>query len=156
MRRKDREITDTARIEEIISTCHCCRLGFSDAGEVYIVPLNFGWEKENGAYRFYFHGAREGRKAQLLADAPRVGFEMDCDYALRTGELAGDCTAHFCSVIGTGRARFVEDDDETRHGLLSIMRHNTGRSDWAFNEGMLRAVRVFRLDVDSLSCKEHE
>lgn len=156
MRRKDREITDTARIEAIISACSCCRLGFNDGGEVYIVPLNFGWEKENGAYRFYFHGAREGRKIALLEGAPRVGFEMDCSYALRIGELAGNCTASFSSIIGVGRARLVDDGDEIRRGLLSIMRHNTGRSDWSFNEDMLRAVRVFRLDVEALSCKVHE
>ena len=39
MRRKDREITDEAKIDEIISRCNCCRIGFNDSGEVYIVPL---------------------------------------------------------------------------------------------------------------------
>ena len=43
MRRKDREVTDEARIDEIISRCTCCRIGFNDSGEVYIVPLNFGY-----------------------------------------------------------------------------------------------------------------
>ena len=43
MRRKDREITDEAKIDEIISRCNCCRIGFNDSGEVYIVPLNFGY-----------------------------------------------------------------------------------------------------------------
>ena len=39
MRRNDREVTDIAKISDIISKCHCCRLGFYDAGKVYIVPL---------------------------------------------------------------------------------------------------------------------
>ena len=46
MRRKDREVTDEARIDEIISRCNCCRIGFNDSGEVYIVPLNFGYTYE--------------------------------------------------------------------------------------------------------------
>ena len=48
MRRKDREVTDEARIDEIISRCNCCRIGFNDSGEVYIVPLNFGYVKQDG------------------------------------------------------------------------------------------------------------
>ena len=35
MRRKDREITDKQKIDEIIRGCHCCRLGFCDGDEVY-------------------------------------------------------------------------------------------------------------------------
>ena len=156
MRRKDREVTDLAKIESVIAACHCCRLGFYDDGEVYILPLNFGWEKQDGKYSLYFHGAREGRKVGLIEKAPRVGFEMDTGYQLRTGELAGDCTASFLSIIGNGKVQFVEDPEEIRRGLLSIMRHNTGSADWQINENMLRAVRVFRLDVEKLSCKEHE
>ena len=44
MRRKDREVTNSAKIADIISRCTCCRIGFYDEKEVYIVPLNFGYE----------------------------------------------------------------------------------------------------------------
>lgn len=73
MRRQDREVTDSARIREIISSCSVCRLGFCDGDEVYIVPLNFGYEEVDGKYVFYFHGAKAGRKAELIrryASAP--------------------------------------------------------------------------------------
>ena len=156
MRRRDREVTDIARIEEVIAACHCCRVGFNDNGEVYIVPLNFGFCRENGRHVFYFHGAKEGRKIDLIAQNPRVGFELDTNYQLRTGELAGDCTARFQSVIGVGVMRFVDDHAEIRRGLTLLMEKNTGRSDWEFNEAMLRAVRVFKLEVEKMSCKEHE
>ena len=62
MRRKNREVTDRARIEEIIRSCHVCRLGFVDDGRAYIVPMNFGYVEEDGKYVFYFHSAKEGRK----------------------------------------------------------------------------------------------
>ena len=57
MRRSDREITDPARIAGIISRCACCRVGFCDDGEVYIVPLNFGYETKDGAYVFSYNGS---------------------------------------------------------------------------------------------------
>ena len=53
MRRTDREITDAEKITQIIQTCHCCRLGFCDNGAVYIVPLNFGYACEGGAFSFF-------------------------------------------------------------------------------------------------------
>ena len=57
MRRKDREIGDPEKINEMIRACHCCRLGFQDVEDVYIVPLNFGFEERDGKRIFYFHGA---------------------------------------------------------------------------------------------------
>ena len=41
MRRKDREITDRDCIDDIIEACDCCRLGFCDEGEPYIVPVSY-------------------------------------------------------------------------------------------------------------------
>mgnify|MGYP001447539251 CR=1 FL=1 len=39
MRRKDREVTDYGKISKVIAASHCCRLGFYEEGEVYIVPI---------------------------------------------------------------------------------------------------------------------
>ena len=66
MRRQDREVTDPEKINSIISSCHCCRLGFCDQGKAYLVPLNFGHAVENGTRVFYFHGAKEGRKIEQM------------------------------------------------------------------------------------------
>ena len=151
MRRADREVTDQKKIAEVIERCHCCRLGFCDKGEVYILPLNFGYEE--GV--FYFHGAREGRKIDLIADSPMVGFELDTDYELHEAETACKHSARFSSVIGTGRVSFVEDAAEKEAALRSIMRHSTGKDEWTFTEDSLNSVRVFRLDVGKHSCKEH-
>ena len=83
MRRKDREVTDEKKIMEIISQCYCCRLGFIDKGAVYIVPLNFGFEKKATDYVFYFHSAMEGRKIECMKTGNPVGFELDTNYQLQ-------------------------------------------------------------------------
>lgn len=156
MRRKDRQVLEAARIDEIIKSCTCCRIGFIDDDQVYIVPLNFGFEKQEGTRVFYFHSAKEGRKIDLIERCSRVGFEMDTNYQLRRGEVACECSAGFQSVIGTGRIDFVDSQEEKRKGLLSIMQHNTGQSDWAFNEKMVDQVCVFKVTVTDLACKDHE
>lgn len=155
MRRKDREVTDPERIRAAIDRCQCCRVGFFDGEEVYIVPLSFGYEERDGKRLFYFHGAREGRKVDLAARASSVGFELDTDYCLQEAESTCEYSAAFVSVIGTGRISFVENEEEKREALLSIMRHSAGKDAWTFSQAALQAVQVFRLDVEKLSCKEH-
>lgn len=159
MRRKDREITESRAIIDIIENCQCCRIGFQDNGEVYIVPLNFGFEHNGQRMVFYFHGANEGRKIDLIAKSPRVGFELDTNYAIYAKSNNGTActyTARFQSVIGTGKVSMVNDADEKKHGLLLLMQHTTQKCEWVFDEKMLNAVAVFKLEVEKLSCKEHE
>ena len=155
MRRKDREIKDFSKIDEIISRCHCCRLGFNDNGQVYIVPLNFGYMLENRKYIFYFHGAKEGRKINLIKENPYVGFELDTNYKLNISDNACGYSARFQSIIGNGTVSLVEDIEEKKKGLIEIMKHNTEKAEWSFSEEMLNSVCVFKLVAENLSCKEH-
>ena len=154
MRRAERAVTDREKILQILDACHCCRVGFSDPDGAYIVPLSFAFVPGTPD-RFYFHGAKEGRKAARIAARPKVGFELDCSYALVEGTSGCSYSCRYQSVIGTGTVRFVTEEDERRSALCSLMRHNTGRADWAFTSEMLNAVAVYRLDVETLSAKEH-
>jgi len=155
LRRKDRETTDQASIEQIIQACDCCRLAFTDEPAPYIVPLNFGSAVVDGRRRFYFHGAHEGRKIALLCKHPIVGFELDTNHQLHTAETACGYSYRFSSVIGTGRVTVVESREEKLFALQMIMRHYSERDDWPFTEAHVNAVTVLRLDVDTLACKEH-
>lgn len=155
MRRKDREITDSAKIREIISACSCCRLGFADGDSVYIVPLSFGYSEDDGKRTFYFHGADEGRKIELISKNPCAGFELDTNYKLNESTKACGYSARFQSVVGSGNVSFVENPNEKRKALLSIMYQNTGKEEWEFSEEMFEAVCIFKLEVTELSCKEH-
>lgn len=154
MRRKDREITDPEKIREIIADCQCCRPAFCDQGKAYIVPLSFGYTEQDGKFVFYFHSAQEGRKLDLIRRTGYAGFEMDTHYKLNQSETACGWSARFRSVIGGGRVSIVEA--EKREGLQFIMGHLTGKDQWEFDENMLKAVCVFKLEVEELACKEHQ
>ena len=155
MRRKDREITDNGKIREIIAGCECCRLGLVDNGRAYIVPLSFGEVEHEGKYTFYFHGAKEGRKLDLIRQNGWAGFEMDRGYTLHGADTACSHSAAFESIIGGGTVTIVETEEEKRAGLQAIMAHATGKTDWEFDSRMVDSVCVIRLDVDELSCKVH-
>ena len=47
-------------------------------------------------------------------------------------------------------------DNEKIKALLELMKHNTGKTEWEFDERMVKAVCVFKLEVEEMSCKEHE
>ena len=153
MRRKDREITDKNLIKAFIDKEQILRIAFYDNGEIYIVPVNYGYLHINGNYSFYFHGAKTGRKFELSKTEPTVGFEIDGNYKLLESELACDFSATFQSVIGTGKLCIVEDMEYKRTGLNAIMKQTTQKSQWDYSDKMIEGVAIFRLDVDKMSCK---
>lgn len=153
MRRRDREITDKKLIEEFIAGEQILRIAFYDEGEIYIVPVNYGYTYTNGIYTFYFHGAKSGRKYDLSKREPLIGFEIDGNYKLLESEIACGYTANFQSVIGTGKIYLVEDKNEKIKGLDTIMMQTTHTTEWNYTDEMVEAVAVFRLDVKELTCK---
>lgn len=153
MRRHDREIADKKAIEEFVSKQQIIRIGLIDNGEVYIVPVNYGYIYSSGKYTFYFHGARAGRKYELAKSNPSVGFEIDGKYKLLTSDIACGYSAQYQSIIGNGILSVVNDKVECIKGLDSLMRQLTGRSNYDYSKEMLSSVAVFKLQVSNLSCK---
>ena len=153
MRRNDREITDGQMIESFIAKEKILRVGFCDNGEVYIVPVNYGYTLDNGKYTFYFHGASAGRKYELSKDSPSVGFEIDGGYELITAENACGHSAKFQSVIGNGRLLLVTDNAEKKNALNCIMKQASGKANWEYSGEMLDKTAIFKLEVSSMSCK---
>jgi len=105
MRRSDREVVDSGKINEIVRACDCCRLGFIDGDSAYIVPLNFGFEEAEGKRFFYFHGAKEGKKIALIQANPNVGFELDTNHAVNDADKA--CNYSFGFKASSARAKFL-------------------------------------------------
>ena len=155
MRRKDREILDKNEIYKIMDDCTCCRIGFYDEGETYIVPMNFGYTVDNDNLTLYFHSANEGRKITLAKECPNVGFEMDCGYNLKGDDVACEYTASFKSIIGNGNISLVTDVKEKEFGMQRVMYQNTKKDDWKFNERMLAAVAIIKIEVTKIACKVH-
>ena len=93
MRRSDREITDLGEILSIINDCKVIHLAMVDDGEPYLLPLNFGYACEGGAFSFFCHSAREGRKLDILRKNPTVAFEMDCRSTSTMSPASADTTS---------------------------------------------------------------
>jgi len=149
MRREDREITDCLEIESILYNAVICRIGLAVEDEPYIIPLSFGYEDKV----IYLHSALEGKKISMLKENPRCCFEVDqCDNIVR-GERPCAWGMRYRSVIGFGRACFVEDCEEKKKGLSCIMRHYSDET-YRFSDEDIRNVCVIRIDIDSMTGKK--
>ena len=148
LRRKDKEIIDSEEIEAVIRKATVCRLGLVDGNESYIVPVNFGYERN----AIYFHSALEGRKVELIKKNNKVCFEIDTDVAIEKTDKS-NCSVKYRSVIGRGRACILESNEEKLHGLKAIMRQCTG-GEYSFSEERLDSVLVVEIKIENVTGKQ--
>lgn len=155
MRRREREITDPNQIQEILDTCSYLHLGLVDDGMPYVVPLNYGVTKDesDGHYVLYLHGAHEGRKLDIIRKNPNCCFTMERNVELFEGRMACQYGMVYECVMGFGTVTIVDDVDEKINSLRILMKTQTGRDDFEFDERMVSIVTVMRIDVNELTAK---
>ncbi len=155
MRRSDREVTDFSNLEQIIQQCDVCRLGLSENNTPYVVPLNFGYEINDGRLTLFFHCAKEGKKLNILQVNPNVCFEMDCRHELVEKENACSYSMKYESIIGNGKAEILFNMQEKNKALSKIMEKYTHRTDFQFDPGMVEKITVFQVVSQDFTGKSH-
>lgn len=158
MRRQDREITGFDNIIKIMKACKVCHVAFFDDQYPYVVPLTFGMEvKDNNEVNLYFHGAKVGRKHDLIKKNDKVGFVMENTHGIVTGPQVGacECTMEFECVMGTGIIEYVSEEEKVA-ALQTMLRQydvQEGRN-YHFHHEVVPKIHVLRLRVHSLSAKK--
>ena len=155
MRRADRELTDVADIKRIVAEAKVLHLGLVDDGRPYVVPLHYGFDLTDDALTFYMHGAREGRKLDVIRANPTAFVELDCDVEqVSGGDVPCRYGSLYASVMGEGEACVLEDADEKVRGIELLMQNQAGRDfenqtgrDFAVTPQMAAAVSVIRVRV---------
>lgn len=155
MRRSDREITDISRILKVIAQCQVCRLAILADPVPYILPLNFGVLARDQALDLVFHGALEGTKYQLIQSAGKASFEMDCGHTLHSDVQRGYCTMSFASVIGSGPLSIIHDEASKAQALQALCDHYHPQG-FTYNPAAISRTKVFKLTVETMTCKVKE
>lgn len=153
MRRKEREISDIAEIEEVIRKSDVCHVAFANNDLPYVVTMNFGYRNDNGS-RIYFHCSTEGRKLEMMDKNNFVCFEFDTGHTLYEGKDACDFGMSYRSVVGWGRLSRVTGREEREEGLLAIMEHYSGRRNFSFRSEILTRTLVLKLDITEMTGKQ--
>ena len=139
-----------SREEEIIAKAEVCRIALVDGDTPYIVPMNFGYID----HTLYLHCAKEGKKIDIIKKNNNVCFEMDIDRENVIADVPAASTTHYKSVIGFGKAYFVEDRDEKIKALNALMHHYVKDKTKTFDYGKtLDAVQVIRVEISSMTGK---
>ena len=150
--RREREVTDINKIIEILDKSKVVRIGLVDGDEAYVVPMNYGYTYENGKLTLYLHGARRGKKIDLMQKNPKVFFEMDCDIVPFEGEVACKYGITYSSIMGKGKATILENPEEKMQALTYLMKTQTNK-DFEFTEKLVSVVAVIRIDVTEFTAK---
>ena len=149
MHRNDKQINDIAAIEDILSKATVCRLGMCEANQPYVVPLCFGY-KDN---TLYFHCAGQGKKLDILRKNNNVCFEVDVDCEIVKADKACDWGMKYKSVIGFGKAEFIEDVESKRKAFDVIMQqYSEGAFEYPANA--IENIVVIKVEVESMTGKQ--
>jgi len=148
MRRKDKEITEPHLIETIIRRSRVCRLALSDGRNPYVVPVCFGYADGT----LYIHSALEGKKIEMLRKNNRVCFEFDSVDGVVEAEKACGWSMKYQSVIGFGKASFVDDVSSKKRAVAIIAQQYTNRL-FDYPDKTIAHTTVIRIDIDSLTGK---
>ena len=151
MRRAGREIVDRASLDEILRSARILFLALRDEPAPYVIPVCFGL----GDDTLYVHSAMAGTKIDLIRSHPVVGFSACTGMTVVPGPSPCDFTSAAKSVVGTGRARIVDLEDERLRALDSIMAHYAGgqAGSVAYRAKPLSRTCVIAIRIDTLRGK---
>ena len=152
MTRREREVTDINEIIKILDNSKVLHLGLVDGDEPYVVPMNYGYTYENGKLTIWLHGARQGRKLDVIRANNKVFFEMEYGITPFEGEVACKYGITYSSIMGRGTAEIIEDIETKKFALSALMKTQTGK-DFSFEDRMAEVVGVIKIDVIEFTAK---
>lgn len=153
MRRTDREVKSRDDIYSILSRCKIIRIAMNDKDVPYVVPMNFGLERDKDKIIIYFHSAAVGHKTELLASDNRVSIEADLYYKVE--ETEGGITQRYESVMGRGKAEKLTETADKVHGF-KVMLGQYSKEEHPIEEckGLSRCD-VYRIVLDEVTGKRN-
>ena len=154
------EIKDQKSIYQVLESSEYGTLAICAEDRPYSLPLNFATIGDT----VYFHGAKTGRKMDILKQNSFASFSVVQPYAMiqsyfsTDDDLACPATQFFKSVIIDGKIAFVQDYDEKVEALWALMRklQPEGRYralDDAAYQKMIKATTVYKLIPKSIKAK---
>ena len=148
------EVTDREKISDFLKNNRVVRLAFNTDSAPYIVPMNYGFEYNDGELVLFLHCATQGRKIELIKKDPYIGFEIDATINTVTADVACRFSIKYESIIGTGHI-CITDDAEKVNCLNKIMLQFSGKEKWDYDEKFLKRTSTLKLIVDDFTMKKN-
>lgn len=150
MRKKDREVNDPAEIEQILKQGEIINVAMCRGDQPYVLPFNYGFL--DGF--IYIHSATKGFKLEVLAQNPKVSFNVTTNVRMLPADKPQDCSVAYSSVVGFGRVRMVEDPVEKLAALEAVMLQYYPKNDaWEYPEKVVATCTVWCIEIEHLTGK---
>ena len=144
--------TDIEVIEAIIRKCDICFIGVVTAdNKPYVLPMNYGYKDE----AIYLHSAPEGRLIDIIENNNHIciTFSTDNELVFQHPEVACSYRMKSKSVVIEGQVEFIEDMDEKREALNTLMK-TYSEKEFKYNDPAVRNVKIWKVPMNNVSCKE--
>ena len=152
MRRYNKEIKDKDIIEWILKKALICRIALSEDNKPYIVPMNFGF-KDNF---LFLHSATEGLKIDILNKNNNICFEVDIEIEIVKSNNACNWGMKYYSIIGFGKASFINDIQEKRRALDIIVEKYCGNNSKLveYSKNSLNKTAIIKVKISEITGKK--
>lgn len=148
MRRKERQISEFNDIVDVLSRCDTVRIGINDE-RPYILPVSFGYEVVDHSVVIYFHGAKEGRKIDLLNNDPVVFVEADICHGFK--DTGHSVTCEYESVMARGRVTLAKDP---KKGMDLLLEH-CGFKGYPYDDKVFEVMSVYEIELKDITGKRN-
>ncbi|NVM04174.1 MAG: pyridoxamine 5'-phosphate oxidase family protein [Candidatus Helarchaeota archaeon] len=150
MRRNEKEIKDKELIKNIIEKSTVCRIAMALNNSPYIVPVIFGYEDNF----LYIHSAPEGKKIEILKQNNNVCFEMDINHEIVKSDTPCKWSMNYYSIIGYGKASFINDFQEKINAMNIIMKHYSSSNSHKYYEKIVNNLAIIKIEIEKITGKK--
>jgi uncharacterized protein len=153
MKKFEREIIDKEELLNVLRNGKYAVISMCRSNEPYIVTLSYGYDE--GGNSLYFHSAKTGLKVDFVKENSKVCATVIVD----GGYLPGECEHKYASVVFWGNMYVVEDLEEKKHALVTMIEHleevpEPVKARLLQNDGVYEGVGILRLDIGEITGKK--
>lgn len=161
MRRSEFKVEDKEQIKSILDEVEHGVLSLICENAPYSVPLNFVYFEDS----IYFHGAKSGKKIEVIKKSPKASFVAVVPYSLVPSYFSDEksacpATQFFASVNASGDVSLVESLDKKAKVLNALMEklqidggYEKISVDNPIYKNSLKSTAVLALKIENISCK---
>ncbi|MCW4044002.1 MAG: pyridoxamine 5'-phosphate oxidase family protein [Candidatus Bathyarchaeota archaeon] len=151
VRRRDREITDSGELRQVLKATKYVTVALCMGDEPYLVSLSHGYDEKRNC--LYFHCADEGKKLVYFHANSRVWGQAVQDYG-----VTDECDYAYVSVHFSGRVCLIDDLGEKQHAMEVMVRQLSANPEEKLAKikaEKLARTTMGRIDIDHMTGKKH-
>ena len=150
VRRKDREITDSEEMRQVLKTTQYVTVALCMDNEPYLVSISHGYDETKNC--IYFHCAPEGKKLVYQKANNKVWGQAVLDFG-----VTDECEYVYTSVHFCGRMHLISDLSEKQHGIEMLVRQlslNPEMKLAKIKPEKLEKTTIGRIDIEYMTGKK--